>query len=179
MTPAASRYANRFAPPPPPRTTTPLDFFVGAPLIPWRNNEDQYALAKLQAGAQYFQSQITWEAGPTLDWLAKVEEKGYLGARGKYADVPVLVGSSPLKTERTMEFMHNSIPFVKVPEPIRKRLKDAPDIAKESVQVCLEMFAALKDGARSRGLTTKIGAHVLPINDDSLGNAIVEGVAKL
>lgn len=179
MTPAASRYANRFAPPPPPRRTDPLDFFVGAPLIPWRNNEDQYATAKLAAGVQYFQSQITWDAAPTLDWLAKVEEKNLLGARSPYPDVPVLVGSSPLKTERTMEFMHTSIPFVKIPDPVRKRLKAAPDLAKESVAVVLETFAALKDGHKARGLTTKIGAHVLPINDDSLGNAIVEGVAKL
>ncbi|HET6405469.1 MAG TPA: methylenetetrahydrofolate reductase [Candidatus Thermoplasmatota archaeon] len=179
MTPAASRYANRFAPPPPPRSTTPLDFFVGAPLIPWRNNEDQYAKAKLDAGTQFFQSQITWDATPTLDWLAKMEEKKLLGRASPYPDVPVLVGSSPLKTARTLEFMHTSIPFVKVPDPVRKRLKEAPDLAQESVQVVLETFAALKDGARSRGLSTKVGAHVLPINDDSLGNAIVEGVAKL
>lgn len=178
MTPAASRYANRFAPPPPPRKTTPLDFFVGAPLIPWRNNEDQYAKAKLDAGAQYFQSQITWEAGPTLDWIQKMEAKKILGRGGSH-DVPVLVGSSPLKSERTMTFMHTSIPFVKVPDAVQKRLRAAPDFAKESVEVCLEMFAALKDGAKDRGLTTKVGAHVLPINDDSLGNAIVEGVAKL
>ncbi|HVM44836.1 MAG TPA: methylenetetrahydrofolate reductase [Candidatus Thermoplasmatota archaeon] len=179
MTPAASRYANRFAPPPPPRATDPHDFYVGAPLIPWRNNEDQYAKAKLEAGAQYFQSQITWEAAPTLDWLAKMEEKRILGKDSPYRDVAVLVGSSPLKTVRTLEFMHNAIPFVKVPEPVRKRLKDAPDFAQESVRIVLEMFAQLKDGARSRGLSTKVGAHVLPINDDSLGNAIVEGVAKL
>ena len=179
MTPAASRYANRFAPPPPPRSTTPHDFFVGAPLIPWRNNEDQYALAKLQSGCQYFQSQITWDATPTLDWLVKMEEKKLLGRHSPYPDVPVLVGSSPLKTIKTLEFMHNAIPFVKVPDAIRHRLKQAPDFAQESVQVVLETFAALKDGARSRGLTTKVGAHVLPINDDALGNAIVEGVAKL
>lgn len=179
MTPAASRYANRFAPPPMPRKTDPLDFFVGAPLIPWRNNEEQYAQVKLNAGTQYFQSQITWDATPTLDWLAKMEEKKILGANSPHKDVPVLVGSSPLKTARTMEFMHTSIPFVKIPEPMRNRLKAAPDLAQESIAIVLEMFAALKDGHKARGLTTKIGAHVLPINDDSLGNTIVEGVTKL
>ena len=52
-------------------------------------------------------------------------------------------------------------------------------IGDESVAVALEMYARLKDGMKDRGLSTKIGAHVLPINDDRLGNAIVEGVAKL
>jgi methylenetetrahydrofolate reductase (NADPH) len=179
MTPAASRYANRFAPPPPPKKTDALDFFVGAPLIPWRNNEDQYAKAKLDAGTQFFQSQITWDEKPTLDWIAKMETLGHLGRTSPHKDVPVLVGASPLKTMRTLEFMHNAIPFVKVPDAVRKRLTDAPEFAQESVQVCIELFGRLKDGAKDRGLTTKIGAHVLPINDDALGNAIVEGVAKL
>lgn len=178
MTPAASRYANRFAPPKPPKSTTPLDFFVGAPIIPWRNNEDMYAKAKLDAGARFFQTQITWDEKPVLDWIEKMEKQGVLGENGRQ-NVPVLVGTSPLKTPRTMEFMHTSIPFVKVPEPVQRRLKAAPDFAQESVEVCLEMYARLKDGARERGITTKLGAHVLPINDDRLGNAIVEGVTKL
>lgn len=178
MTPAASRYANRFAPPKPPKSTAPLDFFVGAPVIPWRNNEDQYARAKLEAGARFLQTQITWDEKPVLDWLERLEANGTLGRHGKW-DVPILVGSSPLKTLKTLEFMHTSIPFVKVPEAVQKRVKAAADPGAESVQACLEMFARLKDGAASRGLTTKLGAHVLPINDDRLGDAIVEGVAKL
>lgn len=174
----SGRYANRFAPPPPPKSVQSVDFFVGAPLIPWRNNEEMYAKAKLEAGAQYFQTQITWDAKPTLDWIQHMESQGILGENGRFP-VPILVGSCPLKTERTMTFMHKSIPFVKVPDAVQKRLKAAPDFGRESVEVCLEMFADLKDGAKARGLSSKIGAHVLPINDDTLGNAIVEGVAKL
>jgi 5,10-methylenetetrahydrofolate reductase len=127
---------------------------------------------------QFFQTQITWEAKPVLDWIEKMEKLKLLGATAP-ENLPVLVGACPLKTARTLEFMHTSIPFVKVPEAVQKRLKGAPDFAAESVQVCLEMYADLKDGAKARGLTTKLGAHVLPINDDKLGNAIVEGVTKL
>lgn len=178
LTPAASRYANRFLPPKPPKAVTPVDFFVGAPLIPWRNNEDMYARAKLEAGAQFFQTQITWDEKPVLDWIEKMEAAGSLGRHGKWP-VAVLVGAAPLKTVKTMEFMHTSIPMVKVPDPVRAALKAAADPGPESVQFALDMYARLKDGAKSRGLTTKLGAHVLPINDDKLGNAIVEGVAKL
>lgn len=178
MMPTAARYANRFAPPKPTKRTDPMDFFVGAPIIPWRNNEDSYAKAKLESGARFFQTQITWDAKPVLDWVQRLEQQGVLGRNGRFP-VPVLVGASPLKSPRTMEFMHTSIPFVKVPEPVQKRLKEAKDFAAESVQVCLETYADLVDGAKARGLSTKLGAHVLPINDDALGNAIVEGVAKL
>lgn len=168
-----TRYGNRFAPPPRPKHTQPLDFYIGAPVIPWRNNEELYAKAKLEAGAQYFQTQITWDEKPILDWIERMEAKNLLH------DVPVLVGTSPLKTLRTMEFMHNNIPMVRVPQDVQKRLKEANEPGPESVQVCLEMFERLKDGAQSRGLKTKLGAHILPINDDDLGNALVEAVAKL
>lgn len=178
LTPAASRYANRFLPPKAPKSVSAVDFFVGAPLIPWRNNEDMYARAKLEAGVQYFQTQITWDEKPTLDWIEKMEAAGTLGRHGKF-DVPILVGACPLKTLKTMEFMHNSIPMVKVPDPIRAALKESATPGLDSVKFVLEMYERLKDGAKSRGLTTKIGAHVLPINDDTLGNLIVEGVAKL
>jgi len=137
-----------------------------------------YARAKLEAGAQFFQTQITWDEKPVLDWLEKMEQAGHLGRHGRW-DAPVLVGTSPLKTLKTMEFMHNSIPLVRVPPDVQKRLREAKDPGAESVRVCLEMYARLRDGAKARGLTTKLGAHVLPINDDKLGNDIVEGVAKL
>ncbi len=173
MAPAASRYANRFAPPKPPKKTDALDFFVGAPLIPWRNNEESYAQAKMSAGVRYFQTQITWDEKPVLDWVQRMEEKNLL------ANVPVLVGVSPLKTARTMDFMNTSIPMVRVPDVVQKRLREASNFAGESVTVATEVIARLKDGARDRGLKTKLGAHVLPINDDALGNALVEGISKL
>ena len=179
LQPAGSRYGNRFQPLKPPKATDPMDFFVGAPVIPWRNNEDGYAKAKLEAGTQFFQTQITWDAKPVLDWVEKMEQQGILGARGRFPDVPVLVGTSPLKTVRTMEFMHTSIPLVKVPPAVQARIRAAKDPGQESVGIALAVFADLKDGAKERGLTTKLGAHVLPINDDRLGMEIVEGVTKL
>ncbi|MFA5860757.1 MAG: methylenetetrahydrofolate reductase [Candidatus Thermoplasmatota archaeon] len=178
ITPQASRYANRFLPPKPPKTVKPVDFFVGSPLIPWRNNEEMYAKAKLEAGAQFFQTQITWDEKPVLDWIERMEKAGHLGRHGKW-NVPVLVGACPLKTARTMEFMHNNIPLVKVPPDVQMRLNGAKDFGKESVDAAIEMYGRLRDGHKSRGLTTKLGAHILPINDDALGNAIAEGVAKL
>ena len=166
----SSRYANRLDLPRTPKKVAPVDFYVGSPLIPWRNNELNYAKAKRDAGTDFFQTQITWEAGPTLDFLAQAEERKIVGP-----DVPVLVGTSPLKNVKTMEFMHREIPHVQVPAGLQKRLKAATDCGKESVLACRELSDALKDGVRERGLKTRVGLHVLPINDDGLGMEIVEG----
>lgn len=167
----SSRYANRLDLPRTPKKVAPVDFYVGSPVIPWRNNELNYAKAKRDAGADFFQTQITWEAGPTLDWLEKAEALKIVGP-----DVPVLVGTSPLKNLKTMEFMHREIPHVQVPAELQKRLKAAKDCGKESVAACRELADALRDGVKSRGLKTRVGLHVLPINDDALGMEIVEGL---
>lgn len=164
----ANRYANRFDPPRPPKTVDAVDFFTGAPAIPWRNNEVQYARAKRNAGADFFQTQITWDEKPVLDWLEQTERLDITGP-----DVPVLVGVAPLKTERTMKFMNSKIPLVRVPKDVQARLEGAKDFGWESVEVVVEMIDRLKDGLRDRGLKTKVGAHVLPINSDELGNEIV------
>ncbi|HVL47124.1 MAG TPA: methylenetetrahydrofolate reductase [Candidatus Thermoplasmatota archaeon] len=165
VTMAAGRYSNRLNAPKPPKSVPPVDFFVGAPLIPWRNQEVHYARAKIDAGVQFFQTQITWDADPVLKFL----EEG----ADMLADVPVLVGVAPLKTLRTMEFMHTQIPHVKVPAAVQARLKDAKDPGWESVEVVAETVASLKDGLKARGIRTKVGLHVLPINDNALGAEIV------
>ena len=167
------RYANRFTPPKPPQAIEPVDFFVGAVLIPWRNQEDTYLKAKLEAGADFFQTQITWDAGPVLDFLQRAEEKGLLTGR-----TPVLMGTSPLKGVKTMEFMKTRIPHVKVPPAVEKRLREARSFAEESVNVCVEALVALRDGARDRGLRTKVGGHVMPVNDNSLGADVVRRLLK-
>ncbi|HLE96251.1 MAG TPA: methylenetetrahydrofolate reductase [Candidatus Thermoplasmatota archaeon] len=171
---SGTRYANRLDPPKPPKTVPPVDFFVGSPLIPWRNNEVQYAKAKRDAGADFFQTQITWDEKPVLEWLQKAEAAEVVGP-----DVPVLVGTAPLKTLRTMQFMNESIPHVRVPPDVQARLKAAKDPGWESVEVCSEMIARLKDGVRDHGLKTKLGIHVLPINDNALGSEIVRRAGRL
>ncbi len=165
---SATRYANRLDPPKPPKQVAPVDYYVGSPLIPWRNNEVQYAKAKRDAGADFFQTQITWDEKPVLEWLSRAEDLGVVGP-----DVPVLVGTSPLKTIRTMEFMHAQIPHVRVPPELQNRLREAKDPGWESVEACAEMVGRLKDGLRARGVHTKVGLHVLPINDNRLGAEIV------
>ncbi|MHB8584601.1 MAG: methylenetetrahydrofolate reductase [Thermoplasmatota archaeon] len=167
----AARYTNRFNPPKPPKKVTPVHFFVGSPLVPWRNNEVEYARAKADAGAQFFQTQITWDATPILDFLAQAEERGALDGK-----TPVLVGCAPLRDPKTLNFLHTKIPLVKVPAPVQTRLAASKDFAWESVEVVVEMFEQLKDGARARGIRTKLGGHVLPINDNALASEIVRRI---
>ncbi|HWG89810.1 MAG TPA: methylenetetrahydrofolate reductase [Candidatus Thermoplasmatota archaeon] len=169
----ARRYMNRFAPPKPPQSIDPLHFFTGGVLIPWRNQEESYMRAKLEAGADFFQTQITWEAETSLDFIAAAEARGLLTG-----EVPILVGTSPFKSTRTLDFLKHNIPNVKVPPNVEARLRGARNVAEESVQVCVETGLALRDGARDRGLKTKVGLHVMPMNETRLGDEVVTRIVK-
>ena len=74
---------------------------------------------KLDAGAHVVYTQPVFE--PQL-----VEETAELC---RQLGVPVLVGVLPLRSYRHSEFMHNEVPGMTVPDPLRKALAEAPDDA--------------------------------------------------
>src|SRR5207244_8174411 len=68
---------------------------------------------------------------------------------------PVLVGVLPLHSFRHAEFLHNEVPGISIPEPVRRRLKDAGDGA---LRVGIEMAQELVREVRGR----YAGAYLMP-----------------
>ena len=67
--------------------------------------------------------------------------------------VPVLVGLLPLASHRNAEFLHNEVPGMRVPEPIRERMRKAGSGQKargEGVAIAREMLARVKVARRRR-----------------------------
>jgi homocysteine S-methyltransferase len=93
---------------------------------------------KLKAGAQYVMTQ------PIFD-RARAEETFHAT---KHFGVPVLVGVMPLLNARNCEFLHNEVPGIEIPQPVRDRMrgKEGPDGIKEGLAV-------------AREVTTEILAH--------------------
>ena len=72
-------------------------------------------------------------------------------------ELPVLVGLLPLASFRNAEFLHNEVPGMSVPEPIRERMRKAGTGAqarKEGVTIAREMLAAVRHRVA--------GAYVMP-----------------
>ena len=69
--------------------------------------------------------------------------------------VPVLVGILPLHSFRHAEFLHNEVPGISIPAPVRHRLKDAGDGA---LGVGIEMAQELVREVRGR----YAGAYLMP-----------------
>ncbi|MYH21418.1 MAG: bifunctional homocysteine S-methyltransferase/methylenetetrahydrofolate reductase [Acidobacteria bacterium] len=93
---------------------------------------------KVQAGAQYCLTQPVYETR-LLERFVK-DVRGY--------GIPVLAGVLPLVSSRNAEFLHNEVPGMSVPQPVRERLATAPtrQRAREvGVSVARDMVAAARD----------------------------------
>jgi homocysteine S-methyltransferase len=109
--------------------------------------EMQRLKLKVGAGAELIMTQPVYDPTVLARFLDDVEPLG----------VPVLVGLLPLASHRNAEFLHNEVPGMQVPEPIRDRMRRAgsgPDARKEGVNIAREMLASV----RSR----VAGAYIMP-----------------
>jgi homocysteine S-methyltransferase len=103
--------------------------------------------AKVDAGAELIMTQPVYDES-VLDRL--LEDIKPLG-------VPVLVGLLPLASHKNAEFLHNEVPGMSVPEPIRERMRKAGsgDAGRhEGIQIAREMLSRVKDRVA--------GAYIMP-----------------
>ena len=86
---------------------------------------------KLKAGAQFVMTQPVFD--PALVRLT--------AERTKHLGVPVLVGVMPLLNSRNAEFLHNEVPGIVIPDPIRERLrgKEGAEANAEGVLIAREL----------------------------------------
>lgn len=127
-----------------------LPFYIGVganPAAADLETEMQKFGRKAAAGAQYCLTQPVYEPGLLETFLESVEDYG----------VPVLVGVLPLVSSRNAEFLHNEVPGMSVPKPVRDRLAAAPTRQRArdvGVAVAREMVAAARERAA--------GVYVMP-----------------
>jgi homocysteine S-methyltransferase len=66
-------------------------------------------------------------------------------ARTRPLGVPVLMGVMPLLSSKNAEYLHNEVPGIVIPDPIRERLrnKEPADALMEGVEVARELIEAV------------------------------------
>jgi homocysteine S-methyltransferase len=130
----------------------PTNFFVGAALNlcpPNLDTEIKNLHRKIQAGADFFLTQPVYrsEDGPRL-------LEAYQTKYGRF-DKPVLVGILPLVSVRHVNFLHNEVPGIFIPDETRQRVEAAgEDGARAGVEIAVELIDQLKAWAR--------GVYILP-----------------
>jgi methylenetetrahydrofolate reductase (NADPH) len=120
----------------------PPKIFLGAAGSPFASEPKFQAIRehkKVNAGAQFFQTNLVYDPTGLEVWLNELAKRDILDK------VYILVGITPLKSLKVARYMNNSVPGVFVPEKFIKRLEAAGDgAAEEGVQIALELIEAVK-----------------------------------
>ncbi len=120
----------------------PTSFFVGAALNltpPDPESEIKNLRRKVKAGADFLLTQPIYEPTHAIAFLKQLKEAGIL------VNVPVLVGILPLASDRHANFLHNEVPGISIPEPLRLRMEQAKsEGAAEGVKIAVELIQQMK-----------------------------------
>jgi methylenetetrahydrofolate reductase (NADPH) len=137
-----------------------LNLFAGAAVDPqlksWSGLQQRFA-RKLEAGAQFFQSQMITD----FDRLDKFMHQIAAGT-----DKPILAGIFLLKSAKNAEFINRNVPGVAIPEEIIQRLAAAVDPLLEGVKIAAEQVQSAKDLCQ--------GVHLMAIKREDLMPQILD-----
>jgi methylenetetrahydrofolate reductase (NADPH) len=135
-----------------------------APPFDWR----PYRLAKkVEAGAQFIQTQYCFDVPRLRAFMAKVEDLGLLD------QVFILVGVGPLASARTAEWMRNHVPGVHIPDAVVKRLAGAVNPKEEGRRLCIELIQEIRT---IQGIS---GVHVMAYRQEEAVAQVIEASGVL
>lgn len=111
---------------------------------------------KRAAGADLVMTQPVFQ----IDLLDRMLE------RTRDLGMPVMVGVLPLASYKNAEFLHNEVPGMQIPEPIRERMRKAApgaEARKEGVAIAREMLFQVRDRVQGAYLMPPLGKYELAL----------------
>jgi len=120
------------------------EFFLGAAASPFGAPPKYEAIRaekKINAGAQFIQTQPIFDYDGFLNWLEALDKRNLLDK------VYILAGMIPLKSAKAAHYMADDVPGVAIPAEIVQRMDAAGDKdgqMEEGVAIALEMIEKLK-----------------------------------
>jgi methylenetetrahydrofolate reductase (NADPH) len=140
------------------------DLFLGAadaPIDPPPGWEPKGLQAKIEAGAEFAQTQFCMDAGIARRYAARLAEAG-LGGR-----IKLLIGVAPLASARSARWILENLRGSIIPESIVARLEAASDPRAEGGAICVELLHELSE------VPGIAGAHVMaPLNEKALPDVL-------
>ncbi len=134
-------------------------FFIGAadnPIDPPPGWSPDSLQAKIDAGAQFAQTQFCMDAGVVRRYLARLAERGLAGR------LFMLIGIAPLRSARSARWMRDKLFGTVMPEAVIARMEQASDPADEGRRICLEMIEELSQ------ISGVAGVHIMAPGNDSV-----------
>ncbi|MBC7314124.1 MAG: methylenetetrahydrofolate reductase [Rhizobium sp.] len=153
------------------KLSTPPHVFLGAAINPFAPPYDfrPYRLAKkIEAGAQFVQSQFCFDVPMFREYMKKVRDLGL------HEKCFILVGVGPLASAKTAKWIRSNVPGIHIPDSVIKRLEGAEDQKREGKQLCIDIINEVKE---IEGIS---GMHVMAYRQEEYVAEIVHesGVLK-
>jgi len=143
-----------------------VPLFLGAadmPLDPAPDWKPSSLLKKIEAGAQFVQTQFCMDAQVLRRYVARLAEHG-LTQR-----VFLIVGIAPLASARSARWIRDKLFGSIIPEPLIERLEAAADPKVEGHRICLELMQDY------RSVPGVAGVHLMaPLNESAVPSVIAE-----
>jgi methylenetetrahydrofolate reductase (NADPH) len=126
------------------KLSTPPKLFLGAaenPFAPPYDWRPERLLKKIEAGADFFQTQYCFDVPRLEKFMARIRD---LGADQRAF---ILVGVGPLRSDKAAEFMRTKVPGVVIPDEVVARLAAAPakQKAEEGKRICIEIIQQVRE----------------------------------
>ncbi len=144
--------------------TEPPQLFLGAAINPFVPPYDFRPLRlkkKIEAGAQFVQSQYCFDIPMLEAYMARVRDLGL------DAECFILVGVGPLASANAARWIRSNVPGIHIPDPIIARLEGAVDQKREGRAICVEIMQQVKEMAGVAGV------HVMAYRQEELVAEIV------
>jgi len=139
--------------------------FLGAaenPMVPPLAQRALRLAKKVEAGAQFIQTQYCYDMERLREFMRAVEDLGLLDK------VFLLIGVGPLRSAKTAEWMRKNVPGMHVPDALIQRLAGASDQVREGRNFCVELIQEL------RTIKGVAGVHVMAYRQEELAAQIIE-----
>ncbi|MEM7129172.1 MAG: methylenetetrahydrofolate reductase [Chloroflexota bacterium] len=147
-------------------------FFLGAaanPFVPPFDWRPLRMAKKVEAGADFIQTQYCYDVPRLVDFMRHVRDLGL------HERVYILVGVGPLRSEKAAEFMRTKVPGVWIPNEVVDRLAKTPKGKKveEGKQICIEIIQQVRE------IEGVHGVHIMAYRQEKTVAEIVHRAALL
>jgi methylenetetrahydrofolate reductase (NADPH) len=140
------------------------EFFLGgadSPIDPPPNWEPKGLKAKIEAGAQFVQTQFCMDVGVVRRYMARLAEHGIAG------NLHILIGIAPLRSAKSAIWMKEKLFGTIIPDAIVTRMEHATDPVAEGRAICIDLMRELA------GISGVSGVHIMaPNNDEAVPDVI-------
>ena len=146
--------------------------YIGAAANPFADPFDFRDLRlakKVNAGADFIQTQIIYNVDKFAEWMKRVR------AKGLHQRVKILAGVAPIKSIGAARYMQSKVPGMDVPDAVVERLRGVPkeEVSKEGIKVCVDIINQVRE------IEGVAGVHLMAIEWEEAVQEICESAGLL